>query len=174
MRDPLHTTPLQGDLLQEALSRFPNLDVSAVQASTTLEYTSETITALTFEPLEEYGISRSRFRVIMFLSLQEMMHNEPPGPSVIAENLSVTRATMTDLLDGLERDGIVERRLVGRDRRAQAIHLTDAGRQLFDKVIPPLAEKVAQLFAPLTLGERQTLIALLSKLIAQNEAHVNS
>src|SRR5436305_1586442 len=107
MRDPLHTIPLRGDLLQEALSRFPNLDVSAVQASATLEHTSETITALTFAPLEEFGISRSRFRVIMFLSIQEMTRNEPPGPSMIAENLSVTRATMTALLDGLERDGIV-------------------------------------------------------------------
>src|SRR5579883_3098441 len=101
MRDPLHTVLLRGALLQQALARFPGLDAGAIEASTTLEYTSENITALTFAPLDAYGISRSRFRVILYLTLEEMMGNEPPSPSGIAESLGVTRATMTDMLDGL-------------------------------------------------------------------------
>lgn len=172
MRDPLHTISLRGDLLQQALARFPNLDVGATEVVTNLEYTAEIITALLFTPLEEYAISRSRFRVILYLTLMEMMGNEPPSPSGIADNLGVTRATMTDLLDGLERDGTIERRNVGRDRRAQAIHLTDAGRALFDKLVAPLTSKVTQVVASLTPDERQTLVALLKKLAAANGALV--
>ncbi len=168
MRDPLHTTPLRGALLQQALARYPDLDVSAIETGAVLEHTAEVITALSFAPLSEHGISRGRFRVMVYLSMEEMLGNEAPSPSGIAENLNVTRATMTDLLDGLEREGIVERRLVGRDRRAQAIHLTDEGRRLFDKLVPPLAERIAQIFAPMTPEERQTLIGLLSKLAAHN------
>src|SRR5579871_4944946 len=173
MKDPLHTTPLKGTLLQRALARFPDLDVSAIETGAVLEHTAEVITALSFAPLSEHGISRGRFRVMMYLALEEMIGNEPPSPSGIAESLGVTRATMTELLDGLERDGIVERRQVGYDRRAQAIHTTDEGRRLFDKLIPPLAHKIAQIFAPMTPGERQTLISLLSKLAEHNAAPVN-
>jgi len=166
MRDPLYRTPLQGALLQQALARFPDLDVSAIEAAGVLEHASQRIITLAFSPLDEYGISRGRFRVMLYLALEEMMGNEPPSPSGIAENLGVTRATMTDLLDGLERSGIVQRRSVGHDRRAQAIHLTDEGRRLFDTLTPVLGQMTAQLFAPLTASERKKLIELLTKLSA--------
>jgi len=169
MRDPLYRTPLQGNLLQQALARFPDLDVSALEVVAVLEHTAERIITLSFAPLDEYGISRGRFRVMLYLALEEMIGNEAPSPSGIAENLGVTRATMTDLLDGLERSGIVQRRSVGHDRRAQAIHLTDEGRRLFDTLAPLLGHRNAQLFAPLTASERKILIELLTKLATQGE-----
>jgi len=99
-----------------------------------------------------------------------MLGNEAPSPSGIAESLGVTRATVTQLLDGLEHDRMVERRNVGHDRRAQAIYLTEEGRHLFDKIVPSIACNVAKVFAPLTPVERQTLLGLISKLAAQTPA----
>jgi DNA-binding MarR family transcriptional regulator len=152
------------------LSRFPDLDISAIDASAILEIAAQKVRALIFAPLSEQGISQARYWVLMCLSLEEQLGNEPPSPSVIADCLNVTRATMTQLLDGLEHEGLVERRPVGNDRRAQAIHLTEDGRTLFERLVPPVAAQVAHVFAPLTLAERQTLIELLSKLAAQDAA----
>jgi DNA-binding MarR family transcriptional regulator len=171
LRDPLHTSPKRGEILRQALTRFPDLDVSAMDTHVALEHTAEVAMTLAFAPLDEYGISRGRFSIMMFLSMEEMMGNEVPSPSGIAENLGVTRATVTQLLDGLERDRLVERRNVGHDRRAQAIHLTEEGRRLFDELVPAITCKIAQFYAPLSSDERQTLIHLLMKLESQPPAH---
>jgi DNA-binding MarR family transcriptional regulator len=158
-------------LLRRALARFPNLDVSAIDCAAMLEDTADKVMTHTFGPLDKQGISRARFSVLLYLSLEEELGNEPPGPSAIAENLNVTRATMTDLLDGLERDGHVERRAVDNDRRAQAIHLTHKGRTLFERLVPPLSGTIAHVFEPLTPAERETLIELLTKLTMQVSPH---
>jgi DNA-binding MarR family transcriptional regulator len=167
MRDPFQTSPLRRALLQQALEQFPELDISAIEAHAALDHTVDIINGSVFAPLQEYGISRGRFNILMHLSIEEMLSNEAPSPSGIAENLGVTRATMTQLLDGLEHDQMIERRNVGHDRRAQAIYLTDEGRRLFSQIIPSISRNIAQIFAPLTPVERQTLIGLLSKLTGQ-------
>jgi DNA-binding MarR family transcriptional regulator len=46
---------------------------------------------------------------------------------------------MVYLIDELERQGLAERRSVSGDRRAYAIHLTDAGRQRLAVVAVPRA-----------------------------------
>ncbi len=168
MRDPLQTTTKRGEILRRAAGRFPNLDAAAIETHATLESTAGIVNEITFAPLENHGISRGRFNVMMYLSMEELMGNETPSPSDIADSLGVTRATVTQLLDGLERDGLAERRNVGHDRRAQAIHLTDAGRRLFDELIPPISRNIARIFAPLTAAERQTLTKLLAKLTSKN------
>jgi len=173
MRDPFQTNPLRRALLQRALEQFPELDISAIEAHASLDHTVDVINGTVFAPLHEYGISRGRFNVLMNLSIEEMLRNEPPSPSAIAESLGVTRATMTQLLDGLEHDKMIERRNAGHDRRAQAIHLTEEGRNLFTQLIPSISREIAQIFAPLTPVERQTLIGLLSKLTENSPTRAN-
>jgi len=53
----------------------------------------------------------------------------PLPPNQIAERLIISRATVTGLLDSLERRGYVTRRPHATDRRMLGIELTDAGRQ---------------------------------------------
>lgn len=49
-------------------------------------------------------------------------------PAALAEHLTVTRPTITRLIDGLERKGLVERGSVDNDRRQVRLELTVAGR----------------------------------------------
>lgn len=168
MRDPFHTTSKRGILLKQGLARFPALDVSAIETQVALEHTSEIAAAFVFSPLEERGISRGKFQIMMYLTMEEMLGNQAPSPSGIAEALGVTRATVTQLLDGLERDQLVQRRNVGHDRRAQAIHLMEEGTRLFDELVPPITNKIARFFEPLSPDEKRTLINLLAKLTEQN------
>ena len=159
--------------LQQALERFPEIDISAIEAHAALDHTVDIINGSVFAPLQEFGISRGRWNILMYLSIEEMLGNDAPSPSGIADGLGVTRATMTQLLDGLEHDQNIERRNVGHDRRAQAIFLTDEGRHLFNQIIPSISRKIAQIFAPLTPVERQTMIGLLSKLTEQSRTLVS-
>jgi DNA-binding MarR family transcriptional regulator len=77
---------------------------------------------------------------------------------------------VTQLLDGSERDRLIERRDVVHDRRLQAIYLTEEGRRLFNDLVPPISRNLVRFFAPLSPAERQTLIILLAKLAPQNPA----
>ena len=164
MRDPLQITRERVSILRRAALRFPDLDPAAIELQVTLEHLAEVAKGYGFSPLEARGLSRARFFIMTHLSVEEMLGNEAPSPSGIAESLGITRATVTQLLDGLERDSLVERRSVGHDRRAQAIHLTEQGQRLFDELVPETSRRIAQFWAPLNGFERTTLMALLAKL----------
>jgi DNA-binding MarR family transcriptional regulator len=47
----------------------------------------------------------------------------------LIEILEVDKSSMVYLIDELEKQGLAERRPAPRDRRAHAVHLTQAGRQ---------------------------------------------
>jgi DNA-binding MarR family transcriptional regulator len=55
---------------------------------------------------------------------------EPLPPNKIAERLIISRASVTSLLDSLERRGYVRRVPHSTDRRMLLIELTEAGRQV--------------------------------------------
>ena len=68
------------------------------------------------------------------------------------------------MLDGLEREGIVERRPSSEDRRAVEIALTDRGRELHALKREQVAAKRAALFASLSPTERESAEHLLKRL----------
>lgn len=85
------------------------------------------------------------------------------APNALAEQAGVTRATVTGLLDGLEREGLIERHANAEDRRALCIRLTSKGKQLASTVIDQHGRWIAGLFGNLSAHERKQLAALLEK-----------
>ena len=85
------------------------------------------------------------------------------APNALAEQAGVTRATVTGLLDGLEREGLIERHANAEDRRALCIRLTSKGKQLASTVIDQHGRWIAGLFGNLSVDERKQLAALLEK-----------
>jgi DNA-binding MarR family transcriptional regulator len=73
---------------------------------------------------EGHGLSESRFRVLMTI-YQAPDRRLPLG--AIAESLNVVPRTVTDLVDVLERDGLVARVRDTADRRSTLAQLTEAG-----------------------------------------------
>jgi DNA-binding MarR family transcriptional regulator len=67
------------------------------------------------------------------------------------------------LLDGLERDGYLERRHTSQDRRALTIRLTDKARLFFDAFLKAGAMPISQNL-PLDDDELQTLKELLGRI----------
>lgn len=110
--------------------------------------------------LAPYRLSEGRF-VLLFL-----LHGQADGlsPHELAERAGVTRATITGLLDGLERDGFIARRPGLEDRRRIAVALTDTGRKTAHALFDEHAEWIATLFAGFTAEERNVLNGLLQRI----------
>lgn len=109
--------------------------------------------------LAPHGLSEGRF-VLLFL-----LDSAPDGlaPNALAERAGVTRATITGLLDGLEREGLIARHAEASDRRALRIRLTRAGKQVAKAVFEQHGHWIAGLYGGLSSTERKQLATLLNK-----------
>lgn len=105
-------------------------------------------------------LSEGKF-VLLFL-----LHGRSDGlsPHELADRAGVTRATVTGLLDGLERDGFIARQSSLDDRRKIAITLTDLGQKTAHDLFDKHSAWIASLFAGITADERQTLNRLLQRI----------
>jgi DNA-binding MarR family transcriptional regulator len=115
--------------------------------------------------LAPHGLSEGRF-VLLFL-----LDAAPDGlaPNMLAQRAGVTRATVTGLLDGLEREGLVARHAEASDRRALRIRLTRKGQQIAQQVFAQHSHWIAGLYGGLSASERQQLATLLDKVAANLE-----
>ncbi|MDA8436294.1 MAG: MarR family transcriptional regulator [Actinomycetales bacterium] len=86
----------------------------------------------------------------------------PLSPTTIAQRLIVTTASVTSLLDTLERRGLVERRPDPADRRRLLVAITDEGRALVDQFLPEVVALQTAVMAQLSEPQRRQLIKLLA------------
>lgn len=109
--------------------------------------------------LAPHRLSEGKF-VLLFL-----LHGQSAGlaPHELAGRAGVSRATVTGLLDGLERDDLIARSPHPDDRRKIVARLTDRGRVLAGSLFEEHARWIASLFAGMTPQERQVLDALVRR-----------
>jgi DNA-binding MarR family transcriptional regulator len=165
---------LRPDITQQAIANlaqhFPELDVTAVETCLAfLHATAEVYAALSLH-FARYGLSMGKFTLLMQLFQAD---SDGLTPSECAERTSVTRATITGLLDGLERDGLVKRQSHPRDRRMLQILLTQKGRELLINMLPDHFCRTTGLTANLSTAEKMMLVELLTKLRAGTPAMTN-
>ena len=171
------------ECLLEAAKEFPDLDPSAAEAFLHLLHTGDEVFGVTDHNLSDHNISHGRFGVLMLLwrSAQprpvksqraDECLSDPRTPAELAQAAGVTRATMTGLIDTLERDGFVKREPDPHDRRQMSVRLTPAGERFLHKFLPGHFQSIASLMSPLTETERKTLVRLLGK-IQQQAAALN-
>jgi len=109
------------------------------------------------------GLSEGRFVVLFLLDAA----SDGLAPNTLAERAGVTRATITGLLDGLEREKLVERHLDASDRRSLCIRLTSKGKCIAKTVFEQHSHWIASLYGNLSVSERKQLATLLEK-VASN------
>jgi DNA-binding MarR family transcriptional regulator len=110
----------------------------------------------TVESMRRHNLSVSRFDVLNHAGTPEGRTQQE-----LAESLLVTKGNVTQLLDGMESDGLLERR---RDGRAKRIYLTALGRVRRTELVALQEAEIAIDFAALDDGEVQHLIQLLRKI----------
>jgi len=85
----------------------------------------------------------------------------------IAEVTRTSAASVSSLLQGLEKRGLVDRRTVPGNERSKLAFVTEAGTDLIAGFEPAMAAADETILAPLDDVERTTLHALLAKITAE-------
>ena len=149
------------ECLLERSRRYPELDPSAMEAFLHLMRTSTELTEAFGALHASHNISHGRFIVLMLLNRDP---ETPVNPGDLADRADVTRATMTGLIDRLERDGFIRREPTPDDRRMMLVRMTAKGRNYFERILPDYFRRVATVMRRLTEAERKALVALLGKI----------
>ncbi len=168
------------ECLLEAAREFPDLDPSAAEAFLHLLRTGDEVFAMTERNLTDHSISHGRFGVLMLLwrstqpraaklmGADDCACGGPRTPAELADAAGVTRATMTGLIDTLERDGFVKREPDPDDRRMMSVLLTPKGDRFLNDFLPGHFKVITEVLSPLSENERKSLVRILTKV----QAHV--
>ena len=108
-------------------------------------------------PLTDHDLSLSQYRVLVFLD------EGGAAPSDLADRLSVSRPSITALMDGLDERGLVERHRDPDDGRRVVHHLTAAGRRTLAVADQAVADRLTRLGAHVNAGDPTPLIENLSR-----------
>lgn len=109
---------------------------------------------------EQFGLSRAEFVVIYSLGIMDGV-----TASQIATSTAFPKNTLSRAVNRIARLGLIQRFAVEADRRQQHLRLTPKGRALLEQALPRFVGLEAEMLAPLTLVEQETLSALMAKVV---------
>jgi DNA-binding MarR family transcriptional regulator len=109
--------------------------------------------------LAPHGLSEGRFILLFLLNASAY----GLAPNALAEQAGVTRGTVSGLLDGLEREGLIDRHADANDRRALRVQLTGKGRCVANTASEQHGRWISSLHGNLSAPERKQLALLLEK-----------
>ena len=99
--------------------------------------------------------------IVLVLSL--LADSEPLSPNHIADHLIISRASVTSLLDSLEKRGYARRRPHPTDRRMIWVEPTDLGRQIADEFRPIVHRQQKAWLGVLSKKEQEQLVEMLHR-----------
>ena len=123
----------------------------------------EAFLTLAGRALRRHGLSAAGAQVLGIIEGA----GQPTSPTVIAERLIVTTATVTTLLDTLERRALIVRRPDPVDRRRVLVALTDKARGVIDTFLPEIVALQTAVMAGVSESERARLQRTLATMQAQ-------
>lgn len=94
------------------------------------------------------GVSLAQYRLLLFIA------REPQRAGDLATRAAVSRPTLTNLVNALERDGLVRRERIADDRRGIRLQVTDAGAAALAEAERILTERVGLVLADVVDVER--------------------
>ena len=108
-------------------------------------------------PLSEINLSLPQYRVLAFLDEGGV------APSDLAGHLSVSRPSVTALMDGLINRGLVERHPDPDDGRRVTHHLTGEGRSALERADRAVGDRLVLIGTHVHAGDPNLLIASLAR-----------
>jgi DNA-binding MarR family transcriptional regulator len=133
--------------LPESLTHWPGYLMTFIAEHATVRFERE---------LADVGIRARHASVLVVIDAEG-----PMSQRALGRRLRIDKSPMVGIVDDLERLGLAERRRRASDRRVQALHLTDAGRAVLERVMTVADELNERTFAPLDEAERAQLQGLL-------------
>jgi DNA-binding MarR family transcriptional regulator len=106
--------------------------------------------------LKLWGLNNAQFDVLAHVGADEGITQQE-----LADSLLVTKGNVAQLLDRMEKRGLIERRPQGRINR---LFLTNEGRRTFAEVVPAHEAMIDDRLSVLSEEERRQLFELMRKL----------
>ena len=115
---------------------------------------------------EPTGLIPLEFAVLIHL------HDEPGmDQNTLAERMALDRTSTGALVYRLEQQGLVERHVNGRDRRARELRLAPRGLALHNKQRPKARASQERMLEVLSPAERRSLVDMMERVIAANQQY---
>jgi DNA-binding MarR family transcriptional regulator len=121
---------------------------------------------VTAEILESEGLTPLLFGV-----LAAVLEEPGRGQKQVAERMGVDAVNFGQMIDELERKGLVERKIDPDDRRARKLYVTERGAALRGRLRPSLLAAQGRLLAPLSPDEQTALLDMLVRVIEANDSY---
>ena len=134
-------------------------EVRALSALINLMRASEALSTSLQREISAVRLTGSQFGI-----LETLLHLGPICQGELAGKLLRSGGSITSVVAGLEKRGLVERRRDGSDKRFVEVRLTDKGAKLIGGIFPEHAKTVARQFRALTAPEQDELRRLCRKL----------
>jgi len=110
--------------------------------------------------VDEPEITPTLFGVLVLIDANPGMKQ-----TQLADAIQLDRSSVVSVLDKLEARGLVERVRAPDNRRANALHLTNTGRQLLKTLIPQVRAHEERVLQDLDAADRVQLRKLLGRLV---------
>lgn len=107
-----------------------------------------------------YGITMPQL-----LLLQEVAYCNGISVTKLGKSISLSQATVTDIVSRLEKKGLVVKRKSGVDKRRVELFETEACNELLRKAPPPLQEKFISRFSKLEDWEQMMILSSLQRVV---------
>lgn len=153
--------PPDQECVQRLVARYPDLEPDGLRTIMGFMRAAQDVTECFEKFLNEHGLSHGRFAIMMYLNRAP---ETPVNQTHLAEAYGVAKATITGLIDGLERDSLVERLADPTDRRASLVRLTAAGQAFLERFLPAHFRGLSELMSGLDQGDRADLVRLIGRL----------
>ena len=149
---------LPEELLIRQCERFPNTDPNVTIGLFALRALAQRINDRTNAVLAPLGLNAAKYNqlVVLYMSPAEML-----TPSEISDLIHTTNASVSAIIDGLEKDGLVKRGQNPTDRRSMVVRLTARGRKRIEQAFPLRYHDAEAGMGELSAAERALLVSLL-------------
>jgi DNA-binding MarR family transcriptional regulator len=112
------------------------------------------------ERLRPYGVTVQRWRVLMTI-----MDRGPRNIGQLGRLTLIPQSALSRLIDQMERDGLVGRKINEADSRVVTVELTDHGRHIYHQLAPVAALHADAIVKGFSDEERQALHVLLRRVL---------
>ena len=143
-----------------------DIDVDSIETLFLFMKTAHKMFSIAEKHFSKLNISKGKFNVLMVLFRETSKEiGEALSLSEIAKLVWVSKSTITGLIDGLEKDGLVERDFSDKtDRRKIKVKLTEKGNEFLNSVFPIHFKALSSFLIGFTKKEKSSLNKSMAKL----------
>ncbi|WP_322090953.1 MarR family winged helix-turn-helix transcriptional regulator [Cytobacillus massiliigabonensis] len=148
------------------LTKIPieSLNLDAIAVVTNIYRIAQGLrTKMEREVLSAYGLSWTSFSILYDLWIWKSVETKR-----LAISAGITKATVSNITNTLERKELCYRKADNRDRRMTFVTITEKGKRVMEELYPRFHENEVDIVSSLSVREQKELSKLLRRVIREN------